>query len=749
MKRIFLSSTVARMSNALHLAMHSRPTSIIPALLQKGVNQQNHVSDTPLHIAVKEKYHDGVRLLLSAADIDRNIPDTVNRTPLSHACENGDDEAVRLLLAGGGETPKSNALLGPYDPSSFRLEPNHCDMFGYNPLAYALSRQHSGVTSLLLASRKIDSTARDLFGRVGLHWAAKYNHVDGMKELLKQPKVTKFLNHPDKDLNTPLDLALVEGHGEMVDLLIAKGQAEGVTLDGSALVSLHLDAKGDKKNYVELLLDDPESNLNVSVDREETPLICWAVKSKDLSLLKRLLARSDINVNAADWQGNTPLIWCTANNLESESEMLLSRPDLDVNVVDRKGKNALHHTAHWGDKKIMEMILARPEANFDALDDDKCTPLHFAAHYGKLPVVEILLAKYSNGYPLDRGFHKSPLYFAIQGNSCETVEYLLDHLRIEPGNWVHDALFMSVGYDDLTCFNLLRSKFGDWMAHNPKWKLQCLRKAAKDATDSTLTHLLDVLREDRNSQEDSSPFACSNWYSVSLLDIVSKLTTEEINTLDNQQQTALHVAAAQKDMRAVRVLITMGADFHIKNGEGRTADECIREGYSACSDLLEKHLFNDKIRSVLDKGDVKRSDSGTPRRLIIFRSWGSRVTVAHQPDGSAHSDVPSTEEVQTNDEALTTLITTTEATTNEATTNEATTIEATKTEATTTEATMTEAPPQLLERKEHGKVMYIEIHTAEEAPPAEDVVMTEDGPPTEILTIDRNISSHHPGSGTD
>jgi hypothetical protein len=151
---------------------------------------------------------------------------------------------------------------------------------------------------------------------------------------------------------------------------------------------------------------------------------------------------------------------------------------------------------------------------------------------------------------------------------------------------------------------------------------QCLGKASEDAVPATLKYFLQRLRDEQDSLGSSRCFRCSVWDTVSLVDIVSKAppSPTEIDALDEHQQTALQATAARKDMDAVRIIVAIGADIHAKNSHGRTAAECIREGYSACSDLDGELLFVQRIRPALEKREAERSKRVRPL-LQVPMKW--------------------------------------------------------------------------------------------------------------------------------
>ena len=136
--RIFFLGTVAITWNALHLAMYSQPTSILSELLPTGINEQNHHHETPLHIALKRGYREGIQILLSASGINIDITGCFPGTALTAACFYGNEEAVRLMLATNAQVPDNCTLENPE---------------GHSPFSWAVKKRHTGIIKLLLQAK--------------------------------------------------------------------------------------------------------------------------------------------------------------------------------------------------------------------------------------------------------------------------------------------------------------------------------------------------------------------------------------------------------------------------------------------------------------------------------------------------------------------------------------------------------------------------------------------------------------------
>ena len=112
-----------------------------------------------------------VKLLLAKDGVDPDSKDSVGRTPLWWAAENGHEAVVKLLLAKDGVDPDSK------------------DSFGRTPLSWAAANGHEAVVKLLLAKDGVDPDSKDSFGQTPLSWAAENGHEAVVKLLLAKDGV--------------------------------------------------------------------------------------------------------------------------------------------------------------------------------------------------------------------------------------------------------------------------------------------------------------------------------------------------------------------------------------------------------------------------------------------------------------------------------------------------------------------------------------------------------------------------------
>ncbi|KAF5632671.1 ankyrin repeat-containing protein [Fusarium sp. NRRL 52700] len=147
---------------------------------------------TPLSIASEKGHKTIVELLLGTYELDVDARDCWKRTPLLWAAETGNVEIVKILL----ETQKAKV--------------NARDFYGYTPLWLAAGNNHkTGVE--ILGSDEIDVDQKDdICGQTPLSWDAGNGCQDVVDLFLNEKKID--VDSRDLMSRSPLLLATLGGH---------------------------------------------------------------------------------------------------------------------------------------------------------------------------------------------------------------------------------------------------------------------------------------------------------------------------------------------------------------------------------------------------------------------------------------------------------------------------------------------------------------------------------------------------------
>ncbi len=154
------------------------------------------------------------------------------------------------------------------------------------------------------------------------------------------------------------------------------------------------------------------------------PLLIKAVKSGMVKYVKQVLDRG-ANINSADRNGTTALMWAVIGRHPEIVELLLTRgasPDL----VNRDDYTALTYAASNGDLEIAR-VLVNSKADVNHVNGYGNTPLSLAIMNRHVPIVELLVEHNVDINYARRGLGGPALMLAIERGLKDIVKLLLEH----------------------------------------------------------------------------------------------------------------------------------------------------------------------------------------------------------------------------------------------------------------------------------------------------------------------------------
>eukprot|EP01138_Halocafeteria_seosinensis_P016420 gb/GECG01016751.1/.p1 GENE.gb/GECG01016751.1/~~gb/GECG01016751.1/.p1 ORF type:complete len:439 (+),score=51.50 gb/GECG01016751.1/:1-1317(+) len=281
----------------------SRETRLVDAILRtytsvKVDEIRTEYHQTLLHLASSVAgNHELVRLLLDKWGADPLATDWTMRTPLHYA-------------AAVGAAATASELLRKLSGSAHI---NKCDDSTESPLHEAAAHGNASVLKVLLREEKLDIDMADEHERTALHKAVAYGHSKLVTMLLKE-------GHADPDVEDEEDLcplhyvaspslypqsrktsaavctALIE-HGAKVECHSESWRNE---------TPLHMAALEGHLEVVSILLQKGGATINSRQEHNKTPLH-YAVMREGNSEIVQLLVKSGADVSAQDDEGKTAL----------------------------------------------------------------------------------------------------------------------------------------------------------------------------------------------------------------------------------------------------------------------------------------------------------------------------------------------------------------------------------------------------------------------------------------------------------
>jgi ankyrin repeat protein len=110
----------------------------------------------------------------------------------------------------------------------------------------------------------------------------------------------------------------------------------------------------------------------------------YACQHGNLTEVKELIRHGNVNINAMDYEQNTPLHIAAQNNHPKIVKELVEN-DAQLNLQNEYGETPVHKAAINSLESIKELIKAGADVNIQ--DDWGTVPLHVASHWGHLNIV--------------------------------------------------------------------------------------------------------------------------------------------------------------------------------------------------------------------------------------------------------------------------------------------------------------------------------------------------------------------------
>ena len=404
-----MTKVAGALATPLHQAVARGHKDIVSLLLKKGcpINVQSSKGVSIIHTATEFGHVDLIEML-AGKGLDVNIGDNDGITPLHTAAASGRIEVVLTLLRLGGRKSMTTVA----------------GTFG-TPLHAAVAEGHKDVVSLLL-NEGCPINVVDSEGYSVLHIASTLCHID-LIEMLAGKGLD--INIGNNESWTPLHMAAKLGELESVRTLLRLGGKESMAkVAGTAGTPLQLAVREGHKDIVLLLLKEGCS-IDI-VTSEGFNLLHFAAVGGQIDMIEFLTGQG-LDVNIGDDKGRTPLHEAAANGqLEAVRTLLRLGGKKSITKVAGGAGIPLHQAVKTGHKDIVSLLLNEVSQNGvdsnDKLDSsslanfrlqERITPLMYAATAGEIEIFEELVRSGGDIHLLDEfGMNVSDWILMFQGN---------------------------------------------------------------------------------------------------------------------------------------------------------------------------------------------------------------------------------------------------------------------------------------------------------------------------------------------
>ena len=444
-----------------------------------------------------------------------------------------------------------------------------------------------------------------------LHLAAYFGIEPWVKQAFGKSWIAKqgtiLTMEMDHYYRTPLHIAVEQGHGPVVSLLLKQGIDSEWKEASMFATPLHLAARNGHRDICEILLrdDNHKTKINARNRFESTPLT-EAARGGHMGVVKLLVARgADVNgsidkqsrslwrqveylssstvrafgsLNGPTYeQRSTPVIEAARRN-HGDIIKYLAQNQADIEVRTLSGRNALQVAAFDGQLKSMEALVSC-HANIQGEDKWSQTALLLASWQNHADAVKWLLSQGANIDAANK-WGLTPLIIAARHGHTKPMRILLE-AGAKGGLKDHDgytALALAAFHGQVAAVKLLIEHNADVNTQTNFGDTAMMQAIRKNLTDDHVEIVQMLVKSGGNVD-------LQNRHSVTPLMKVAELSEGDAATIvehllqkgaapdarDKEGRTALMRAIRGGARTTQELLIDQGADLEARDALGVTA----------------------------------------------------------------------------------------------------------------------------------------------------------------------------------
>ncbi|KAG5868555.1 hypothetical protein JTB14_019499 [Gonioctena quinquepunctata] len=561
---------------AVEAGNQSMCRELLSAQTAEQLKAQSANGDTALHLAVRRKDIDMVRILVDyGTSVD--IRNGEGQTPLHIAAAEGDEILVKYFYG-------------------VRASASVTDNQDRTPMHLAAENGHAHIIELLADKFKASILERTKDGSTLMHIASLNGHADCATMLFKKGV---YLHMPNKDGARSIHTAARYGHVGIINTLLQKGEKVDVTTNDN-YTALHIAVESCKPAVVETLLGYG-ADVHVRGGKLKETALHIAARVKDGEKCALMLLKSGAGPNLATHDGQTP-VHVAARYGNLPTLLLLLEDGGDPQYKNKKGETPLHLASRDCRPDVVQHLIqyvkdqkgeAKAAAYVNEVNDSDESALHY------VDVVRLLLENGADVKLQTRQHESAFHYVALAGNNDVLME-MISHMsttdaqkglnRQNVNGWTPLLIASRKGHIDLVN-NLLANH-----ARVDVFDLEgrsALHLAAEQGylpvCDSLLTHKAFINSKSRNGRT-ALHLAAMNGY-VHLVQFLIKDHNAVIDILTLKKQTPLHLAAAAGQIEVCKLLLELGADIDATDEHGQKPihDACQNNHSEVAKLFLQEH----------------------------------------------------------------------------------------------------------------------------------------------------------------
>ena len=539
-KKIDINIKTTSGATALHEAVRKGDYQIVNMLVKAGadVNARDANNNTPLHTGIPVETHKEIASLLMTSGADPNLRDDHGDTPLHIVIIlNRSLNVIQAFLDGGSDVHIRN--IQGKTPLYIAVEEGRTALIPVllTSGSEIFAADNSGVTPFDLAVKSPESTfnlmiqpetvvQRDSAGNTMLH-AAVRNRANP-NQIASILDARALVDARNREGDTALHIAVRMNQKDSSEFLISRGAS---IFSGNSAGQSPLYIAFTSNGVREWIINPTTINARDGLGNN---MLHYAAEWKFNNVIP-LIIRNGLSVEEANATGETPIFMAVKTNSTSTIKVLVDN-NANINARDSQGNSILHTAVRWNAKESVEMLIAnKMDINTHSLNGN--TPLHDAVTY-RMGDIETLLIKNNANLEARNIDGNTPFMEAVRSGIVPSVERLAN------------------GKADISTRNIR----GDTPLHI------AVSTEQTEIVNSLLRMGASIhARNTRNR----TPFQIS--LSISPAMVSTLLTTDRINTSDDNGNSALHIALQERaGENILKTILSKGARLNAVDSNGKT-----------------------------------------------------------------------------------------------------------------------------------------------------------------------------------
>ncbi|KAJ6229228.1 ankyrin repeat family protein [Anaeramoeba flamelloides] len=305
------------------------------------------------------------------------------------------------------------------------------------------------------------------------------------------------------------------------------------------------------------------------------------------------------------------------NGKEDESETSYNKEKLNINLQETQSKNSALHFAVLKENIEMIKYLIQIGINTELKNSFSLTPLNIAIKKENFEIVELLLNNNSDPNSTDSQ-GKTSLHICSETGNDKILEILLKNSKCkinQVDNFHRTALFDAIKANSMKCIKLLIKntiKINQYDTNN----LNAIHYALQMENDEIIKYFYHNV--DPQDIELSQPtklgiyplHTAARSKKIIFIGFVLKFKNIDINSKDNEGNTALHIATINEDLNSIRYLLKKGANPLIQNNNRSFP-------FFLASKIVDYRTATEIILTLINKNSKLDSRNGPFQRTLL------------------------------------------------------------------------------------------------------------------------------------